>query len=210
MDSQLLDFTKKALAAGSKRPEIAAALRRAGWAEPDVNAALGAFAEVDFPLPVPRPKPYLSAREVFVYLVLFAALYAAAYNLGALIFQLIDHRFPDLARAGYLRDFSPARMRWNISAMIVAFPLFFVTFRRVTRSIAKDPTKRNSRPRKWLTYLTLFVTGLWLAGDGMALIYNALGGELTIRFLLKAAVVALIAGSIFSFFLADMRQEERT
>lgn len=208
MDSQLLDFTQKAIAAGVKRTEIASALRKAGWAAPEIEAALAAFAEVEFPVPVPRPKPYLSAREVFVYLVLFAALYTAAYNTGALLFQLINRIFPDVAQPGYLA-FSAGRVRWNISSIIVAFPLFFFTFRAVTRAIAIDPTKRESRPRKWLTYLTLFITGLWLAGDVMTLLYNVLGGELTVRFILKVVVVAVIAGGIFGFFLADMRREEK-
>src|SRR5262249_26242836 len=74
---------------------------------------------------------------------------------------------------------SDDRIRWDISMIIVAFPLFFFTFRAVTRAVAKDPTKRASRPRKWLTYLTLFVAGTALVGDTAVLIYNMLGGELT-------------------------------
>lgn len=209
MDSQLLDFTQKALSAGIRRPEIANALRSAGWAEADIEAAVRAFAEVEFPVPVPRPKPYLSAREVFVYLVLFAALYVAAFNLGALAFELINRSFPDPLQSEYLSRFWDERVRWNISAMIIAFPVFIFTFRAVTRAIEKDPTKRTSRPRKWLTYLTLFVAGVSLASDMMVLVYNVLGGELTIRFVLKIATVGIIAGGTFAFFLGDMRKEER-
>ena len=209
MDTQLLDFTQKALSAGIGRPEIVDALRRAGWSDPDIAAALRSFAEVDFPVPVPRPKPYLSAREVFVYLVLFAALYAAAFNLGALAFELINRSFPDPLQSEYWARSSDDRVRWYISAMIVAFPLFIFTFHSVTRAIDKDPTKRASRPRKWLTYLTLFVAGVSLAGDVMVLVYNLLGGEVTIRFALKVATVAIIAGGTFGFFLSDMRKEER-
>jgi hypothetical protein len=81
MNAELVEFTRRALAAGKERQEISDILRRAGWAEPDIEAALDAFADITFPIPVPRP--YLSAREVFVYLILFAALYAAAFSLGA-------------------------------------------------------------------------------------------------------------------------------
>ena len=93
--------------------------------------------------------------------------------------------------------------------MIISFPLFLFTFRSITRSIAADPVKRSSRPRKWLTYLTLFVAGVSLACDMMALVYNLLGGELTMRFVLKVATVWIIAGGIFSYFLSDMRKEEQ-
>jgi len=212
MNAELVEFTRSALAAGKERQEISDILRQAGWVEADIEAALDAFADTTFPIPVPRPKPYLSAREVFVYLILFAALYAAAFSLGALVFELIDRSFPDpleIQSPNFMRA-SDDRIRWDISIIIVAFPLFFLTFRAVTRAVAKDPTKRASRPRKWLTYLTLFVAGMALVGDTAVLIYNMLGGELTIRFLLKVATIAIIAGGMFSYFILDMRKEEKT
>lgn len=211
MNAELVEFTRSALAAGKERQEISDILRRAGWVEPDIEAALDAFADITFPIPVPRPKPYLSAREVFVYLILFAALYAAAFSLGALVFELIDRGFPDpleIQSPDFMRR-SDDRIRWDIAMIIVAFPLFFFAFRAVTRGIAKDPTKRASRPRKWLTYLTLFLAGMALVGDTAVLIYNMLGGELTIRFLLKVATIAIIAGGMFSYFIGDMRKEEK-
>ena len=209
MDTQLLDFTQKALVAGVSRADIAEVLRRAGWPKPDIESALRAFAEVEFPVPVPKPKPYLSAREVFIYLVLFGALYVAALNFGALVFELINRAYPDPSWSAAFGRFSADRIRWNLSAVVVAFPIFLLTFRAITRNIAADPTKRASRPRKWLTYLTLFACGVSLTIDVTALVYNFLGGELTVRFLLKIATVASIAGGIFCFFLGDMRKEER-
>jgi hypothetical protein len=209
MDLQLLEFTQRALASGLRRTEIASAMQRAGWAEPDIKAALGSFADFEFAVPVPRPKPYLSAREVFIYLVLFTALVVTATNLCALIFELIDRWFPDPLLAKYAGESLGNSIRWNISALIVSFPLFIFTFRSITRAIAENPAKRSSRPRKWLTYLTLFCAGATLAGDLVTLIYNALGGELTVRFGLKAATVAIIAGGSFGFFLGDMREEEK-
>ena len=58
-------------------------------------------------------------------------------------------------------------------------------------------------------YLTLFVAAGVLIGDLTTLVYNVLGGELTVRFLLKVATVAAIAGAIFSHYLLDLRREER-
>ena len=211
MNAELVEFTRSALTAGTGRQEISDVLRRAGWAEPDIRAAIDTFADVTFPIPVPRPKPYLSAREVFVYLVLFAALYAAAYSLGALVFELIQRSFPDPleVQSNFIR-FSNDRIRWDISMIIVAFPLFVFTFRAVTQGLAKNPTKRASRPRKWLTYLTLVIARMSLVADTAAQIYNVLGGELTIRFLLKVATIAIIGGGICTYFIGDMRKEETT
>ncbi len=207
MSTELHEFARQALAQGIERPRIAAALRDAGWPEADVAAALGAFADSGFGLPVPKPKPYLSAREVFLYLVMFAALYSCAYHLGDLAFDFIDRFFPDPLDPAGGRRFADS-VRWNVSVLVVGFPVFLLTFRLVTGAIARDPSKRASRPRKWLTYLTLFLAAVALAGDVAVLVYSVLGGELTVRFVLKVATVAVIAGGGFWYFLSDMRKEE--
>lgn len=207
MDSELLSFTRQALTAGVSRSEIAAALRHAEWPEPEISAALDAYADIEFPVPVPRPRPYLSARDMFVYLVLFTLLYMVAYNLGALIFHLIDHAFPSRLRTTAQTNTAVlSDVRWNIAVIAVALPLFMLIFLNITRAIAADPTKRRSRPRMWLTYATLFITAVWIVGDIMALVYNALGGEFGTRFLLKVVTVGVIAGGIFTYFLHDVRQ----
>lgn len=211
MNAELLDFVRRALEKGLPRDQVAEALRRAGWSEPDIRAALSAFAEVDFPVPVPRPRPYLSAQEVFTYALLFTALYVSAFNLVALLFHFIDLAVVD----PQLGDGPPRgmrayeAMRGNIAALIVAFPLFFFLFRVIERGLATDPTKRESKPRKWLTYLTLFVAAAVLIGDLSGLVYRLLGGDLTIRFLLKVAAVGLVAGGVFGYFLTDVRRGER-
>jgi hypothetical protein len=99
-------------------------------------------------------------------------------------------------------------IRLDIATLIVAFPLFLYTFRIVNRSIARDPTKRASRPRKWLTYLTLFIAVVSLTADMTTLVYNVLGGELTLQFFLKVLTVAVIAGGTFAYFLWDIRKGE--
>lgn len=212
MSAELLEFTRRSLEQGIDRTEIAKALQQAGWVDAEIAAALNAFATVAFPLPVPKPKPYLSAREVFVYLVLFAALYVSAYNLVELVFDFIKRAFPDplQSRNIYIYNDASASIRWHIAALVVAFPLFLFMFHSVTTAIAKDPTKRGSRPRKWLTYLTLFIAAVTLICDLTALVYNALGGEITTRFALKVATIAVVAGGAFLYFLMDIRKDEET
>jgi len=79
----------------------------------------------------------------------------------------------------------------------------------IARQVGRDPVKRASPVRKWLTYLTLFIAATVLIGDLITLVYNALGGELTTRFLLKVLTVAVIAGGTFGYYLWDLRQDER-
>jgi hypothetical protein len=77
------------------------------------------------------------------------------------------------------------------------------------RAVARDPLRRASRIRKWLTYLTLFLGAGVLIGDVIALVNGVLQGELTTRFLLKVLVVAAIAGTVFGFYLTDLRKDEK-
>jgi hypothetical protein len=210
INEDLLAFVRDALARGLPRAQIQDVLGRAGWTGEQTRAALTAFADVEFPVPVPRARPYLSAREAFLYLVLFGTLYFAAYHLGSLLFDIINRAFPDPANQvpdggdTYIRQ----AMRWSVSALIVSFPVFLYMSWLTGRAVRLDPTKRASKVRRWLTYVTLFVAALALIGDVTTLVYNALGGELTARFVLKVATVGLIAGTAFTYYLRGLRLDE--
>lgn len=204
----LTDFVRTALGRGVPRTEIDDVLRKAGWTLDQTRSALAGFADSDFPIPVPRPRPYLDAREAFLYLLLFSTLYMSASYLGNLLFDIINAGFPDPAeRVESLRR-RPISMRWSIAWLIVALPVFLYVSRLVEREIAADPSKRQSKVRRWLTYLTLFVASGALIGDVVTLVYNLLGGEITVRFLLKVLVVASIALPVFWYYLTDIRREE--
>ena len=202
-------FVRAALTQGSAKADIEKALLQATWPAEQVRSALALFADVAFPLPIPRPRPYLSAREAFSYLLLFTTLYLSAYYFGCLLFEFVNLKFPDVAANGYAWRSPMESIRWSASSVVVAFPIFLFLSRGIYRELARNPIKRLSAIRRWLTYLTLFVTAGFLIGDLTTLVYNALGGELTIRFCFKVAIVGAIAGTIFGFYLRDLRSEER-
>jgi hypothetical protein len=207
---ELVEFVREALGRKIPREQITAALRGGGWSDDQVRTALGAYADTDFPIPVPRARPYLSARDAFVYLVLFGTLYTSAYNLGSLIFDFINLAFPDAAARTFENydQFVRGRIRWSVASLVVSAPVFLYLSWLTGREIGRDPGKRASKVRRWLTYLTLFVAACALIGDVTTLVYNVLGGELTVRFLAKVATVALIAGTAFTYYLRDLRQDE--
>lgn len=202
-------FVREALAKGASRLELQSVLDAAGWPAEQSRNALSAYADMPFVVPVPRPKPYLSAREAFLYLVLFTTLYYAAWNLGSLLFDLINRAFPDPADTSYSELHFGDSIRWATASVIIAFPVFLFVARYLAKELARHPVKRLSAVRRWLTYLTLFAASVALIGDMTTLIYKLLGGEITIRFTLKVAVAAAIAGTIFWYYLSDLRNEER-
>ncbi len=202
-------FVREALAKGASKDAIEAALAAAGWPPEQTRSALNAYADVAFPVPVPRPRPYLSAREAFLYLVLFATLYVSAYHLGSLLFDLINRAFPDAADPEFAVRQLGQSMRWSVASVIIAFPVFLFVARHLGKELARNPVKRLSAVRRWLTYLTLFLAAAVLIGDMITLVFNLLGGEVTVRFVLKVLVAAVIAGTIFVYYLLDLRREEK-
>lgn len=207
-NDELVGFVRDALARGTPRAQVEEVLLRTGWSRDQVTSALGAYADVEFPVPVPRPRPYLSAREAFMYLLLFSMLYLSAYNLGVLVFGHINRAFPDAAASPSYQEYARQLIRWALSALIVSFPVFLYLTVLVGRSVRRDPAKRRSNVRRWLMYLTIFAAACVLIADFITLVYNALGGELTTRFVLKVATIAVIAGTIFGYYLSDLRLED--
>jgi hypothetical protein len=209
VDAELQTFVKDALGRGVSRASIENALRRAGWNSARITAALAGYADVEFPVPVPRPRAYWSARDAFLYLLLFTTLYICAFQFGSLLFAFIERAFPDPAMRG--ADTSPwwaAQVRWSIASLVVTTPVFLYLSALTGREVRREPSKRDSQVRRWLTYLTLFVAATVLIGDVITLVYNVLSGELTVRFLLKVATVGAIAGSVFTYYLRDVRRDD--
>lgn len=203
---RLARFVAEALKDGRSREDIATALQNAGWAPKEVAGALNAWAETGFMPPVPRPRPYVSAREAFLYGMMFLALAMTAWNITTLGFELIELWLPDVTDK-YSR-YSAASVRWSISVLVVFFPLFLVMNSRAQRAAHADPGKRRSAVRKWFGYITLFLAAIALLGDLIAVIYALLSGDLTARFIAKAALVALTAGLIFLYFRGEMEEAE--
>ena len=206
MNRELRDFIKEALEKGHDREEIQRVLLEAGWQDGEVRNGLSGFAEVDFSVAVPRPAPYIYAREAFLYLVSFIALYVTAISFGILVFGLIDYSFPD--SLDYRDGFSPESGATAIASVIVAFPLYLFLTRWLARQVAADPERRQSLIRRWLTYLTLVVGAGIILGDLIALLANVLTGDPTVRFALKAVAILAITGCVFGYYIWDMRQTE--
>ena len=204
---ELVGFVREGLERGLARGQIEDILIRAGWPADQVRRALAGFADVEFPIPVPRPAVSTRPREAFLHVVLFMALFVSAFNLGAVLFALIDLALPD--PAGLPPVVIREMLRFSVSALVVASPVFAFVTQVIRRGVEAQPSARASRIRQQLTYFTLFVASCVLVGAVTAIFYSFLGGELTARFVLKALTVTAIAGGAFGYYLRDLRAAER-
>ena len=182
-------------------------LLSAGWKERDIAAAT---AEQGLDMPVPMPPDAGGARDAFYHLLTFGGLYTVVISFLVLAYAYINRWLPDVALEPYATEEGfRTSIRWSLSAIIVAYPLFLWISRILLREIALHPEKASSGVRRWLTYLTLFIAASVLTGDVIALIFSLLNGEITLRFFLKALVVFLVTGSAFTYYFRSLRVDPR-
>ena len=151
-----------------------------------------------------------SSRDAFLYLLSFATLATWATALGSLLFELIDRWLPDTVSRGGVPQLRSS-FTWQMACIAVAFPVYLAVMRLIVRETAADLDRLQSGVRKWLTWLALLITAGSLIGDLISFLDFFLTGEITARFVLKCAVVFLIAGAVFSYYIASLRppQAER-
>ncbi|MBI4094696.1 MAG: hypothetical protein HY435_00695 [Candidatus Liptonbacteria bacterium] len=162
--------------------------------------------EHDTKAPVQKTSP----RDFFLHLLAVITLYVSAVSFTTLLFQFINYFFPDpLLETYYVRESIVGPIRWAVASLLVIFPVFAFTTRFLNKNYAKTPYLRNLRIRRWLIYFTLFAASLIIIGDLVALIFRLLGGEITARFVLKVFALLAVTGSIFGYYLWDLREEKR-
>jgi cytochrome bd-type quinol oxidase subunit 2 len=210
-NDRLVQFVREALLLGRTREEIRAALGQAGWSENEVADALASFATGDFNPPVPCPRPLLTARDTFVYLLLFTSLALVASYLVSLVHGVLDLALPDPTDNDWTERRATDTIRWAIAMLVVFTPVFVWMTLHTRARIAKDAGQRRGIARKWLTYMAMLIAALVFCGDAAYVIYSFLDGEATLRFLLKALTVACVSAGIFVYYLNDIedRADER-
>ena len=127
----LSEFVHAGLAGGADRPAIVQALKGAGWAEAEIDAALAQWADAPGLPPVPRPSAYVSAREALLYGLLFIALGVVSSHIVMLGFGIIEYLLPDPYET-YPGD--GGWLRWPI-ATLIAFLLAFVLSGDITLAL---------------------------------------------------------------------------
>jgi hypothetical protein len=149
-------------------------------------------------------------KDIFAHLFAVATLLISAGSLFALLFALIGIAMPD--NTGYYGSYyAKDQVRSALSFLLVSFALYVWVWRMISGWEAKDVSKKEIRVRRWMVYLAIFISGLVLAGDAVALLNGYLQGDLTARFLLRVLSLAVISGIVFLWcrFLAKGLLDKR-
>lgn len=142
-----------------------------------------------------------TAKDFFLQLSVVILLYAGTVALLNILFNVINVAFPQVGQY-----YGSPSISFPVATLIVVFPLFLFLANLVRKSYVADSNLKDYPVRKWLIYITLFVAGAVLAGDLVTLIYYFLDGrELTLAFFLKVLSVLVVTGSIFGYYLDDLK-----
>ena len=199
--SEVIHFIEQARNRGGSDEFISHLLRRFGWPQRDIERAFFQVYErmTGAPIPSPPRGGSESAKDAFFYLLSFSMLGLWAQALGQIGFTWINRIVPDATQNTYSDPYFS--LAFSLARLIVAYPVYLWVMRSINRELARYREKHFSEVRKWLTYLTILVVALIGIGTLIAFLTSFLRGELTPRFVLKAAVVLVIDGGILRYYL---------
>jgi hypothetical protein len=145
-----------------------------------------------------NPQTPSKAKDFFLNLGATISLYTVVISLVNLLFTVINTKYPQI-NAYYG---SPS-IAWPVAILVIFTPVLILVMRVLGKQYLTEPV---STIHKWLTYLTVFIAGLVIAGDLVTVLYYFINGEeLGTGFLLKVFVLLVVAGGIFGYYLSDIR-----
>ncbi len=152
-------------------------------------------------------KSQTTPKDVFLHVLSMVTLYISVISAIVLLFQYVNTAFPD-ALDYYRQSNTFSAIRSSIASMIVTWPLYIFVNNLIQKDYKKDPAKKDLGIRKWITYFTLFIAAIVIIINLITLIFNFLGGELTVAFILKAISILSITGSVFTYYLWDLKHTD--
>lgn len=208
----LAEYVQARLTASVPRAEIKEELLVVGWTEEDADKALRE-ALIAMGLPVPSEREAAAPRrastaDIVLNFFSFILLCIVVTAIGALYFRIINLQIPDPLQA------ITAQARWRvarsihyaIASLIIVFPLYALSVWVWFRRFRRDSARRESRLTKWLTYLVLLAASTVIVGDLVTILFTFLQGEFTLRFLLKAVALLVIAVLVLGFYALERRE----
>lgn len=151
----------------------------------------------------PTQKSKVNVKDFFLNLGAIISLYTVVISLINLLFTAINSAYPQIVN-GY-SYYSSSSIAWPVSTLIIFFPILILLMWMLEKEYKIEPDLQNKGIHKWLTYITLFISGLAIAGDLITVLYYFIDGqELTTGFLLKVVVLLVVVGGIFGYYISDL------
>jgi hypothetical protein len=149
----------------------------------------------------------LSLKHFTFLMSAFIALCVVVGNVLSLLFTIINTKFP--ATVNYYYSYSDtSSFSMPMAILIVSLPLLILFRWLLAKEYMADPEARSSVLARGLNYLTLFLAGGTIVGDLITVLYYFIDGrDMSTAFILKVLVLLLVAGSVFVYFVSELRNK---
>lgn len=217
INEEIINYIKKAEAQDLTTDQIQENLLKAGWPESQVKDALEKdISKTPLDVPIPPKVPNQSTPpqskshsmwDAFEHILLFISLYVLATSLALMLHLFVDKYIPGISTSRLMIYSYLAR--GYMASLIVSYPLFSFFFLRSIKRVHNNPSIRNIHSRKVLIYFTLVVTFLIVLANIVSIIYNFLGGNVTLNFIFHFAVTVIISSIIFWYYLNEVKEDRK-
>lgn len=154
------------------------------------------------------PKIKLTPREFFLWAGTIISLYVSAAAVLTIIFTSLNKAFPDILDGSYYYLAGGiGELSAPISMVIILFPIFTLLTIYSNRFLAKNPEHASLGFRKFVIWLTLFLSGILVATDLIVLVHYFLSGEITTRFIWKVLATLVVAALVGGYYLYDLKRD---
>jgi MFS family permease len=190
--------------------QITNSLLSAGWPTDQVTAALAGDADLLVPPPAPSVA-HVGMWTGFLYILFFISLYVLATSIGGIFHTWVDKALPtpNDSFTSYFID-NATLIQGYLAAIIVSYPVLIALAILLKKQLIKQPMVKNLRSRKILIYITLVGTFLIMLGEVISTIYDFLSGSVTGNVIGHLFVTVLIAGSIFGYYISEVKHDRKT
>jgi hypothetical protein len=148
-----------------------------------------------------------AAKFAFMYGIALVSLVITAVSTGSVVFQIIN-KYVSETGSLFSSTYTLSVLRMAVASLFIAAPIYFISAAKINKNFNAGNLRADSIVRKWLSYFILFVSSVVMIGYFIGIFYSFLEGELTIKFILKAATALVIAATVFSYYFYDISKKE--
>lgn len=204
MVKDLNEYIERARQLGKTTDEIKQLLLKAGWSQAELSAYWPDESSLVVPMP---PSRRTSARDLFFYLLNFFSLALLALSLGRVWFSIINYYFTD--RVAQYLNYALDGLGWGLAAVLVAAPVYVFISWRIERDLKLNLTRHDSKVRKILGYLAIFIASAVVIGDVIGLLSEFLSGQINARFIAKVIVILIIGLWIIGYYWFKFKTDDK-
>ena len=156
-----------------------------------------------------RDQNSLTAKEIAVDVGVFLSLVTSIVALISIIFSAIDKKFVDVLKAntyGYGNVLNED-VRAAVSVILVAYPIYLGLAYYKARYLKNNIERASLDAAKYVNYITLVVSALFILGSVVTTIYQYLGGELGVSFFYKILTVLVISVSLAVYNFYSLKRD---